>query len=331
MRRFMTEQFRIVTAVFKRLLARKSFWIVLCLLPTLLIGLGILNKDEENGLRAAVYCEEKGLVGSLEDQTNPDFVLVETVDEVKQLVLTGKVECGYVIPKDLFEAFRKDDWNWKISVYEGSHSMFTGLINEVLFSEIFEQVSVDWYLQYMEDKLDTEAAEKETAGKERLQQILAGEETFRVQTIRLAEAKTQDANDVSGQEGIISVKDIEAVLLYLMSLLTITDVVRDREKGRFRKSMQPYAAFWTIFVPVFLVGLTGLPWLGIVTCLKMIGVTVLYALALNVLIRKSGWMYGLIPVLFVASLVCCPVFVDMGTLFPNITWIKWLFPLSFCL
>lgn len=331
MRRFMTEQFRIATAVFKRLLVRKSFWIVLCLLPTLLIGLGILNKDEENGLRAAVYCEEKGLVGSLEGQTNPTFVFVETIDEVKQLVLTGKVECGYVIPDDLFEAFQEDDWNWKISVYEGSHSMFTGLVNEVLFSAIFEQVSVDWYLQYMEDKLDTEAAEKETAGKERLQQILAGEETFRVQTIRLAEVKTQDANDVSGQEGIISVKDIAAVLLYLMSLLTITDVVRDREKGHFRKSMQPYAAFWTIFVPVFLVGLTGLPWLGIVTCLKMIGVTVLYALALNVLIRKSGWMYGLIPVLFVASLVCCPVFVDMGTLFPNITWIKWLFPLSFCL
>ena len=331
MRRLMTEQFRIVTAVFKRLLARKSFWIVLCLLPTLLIGLGILNKDEENGLRAAVYCEEKGLVGSLEGQTNPVFVFVETIDEVKQLVLTGKVECGYVIPDDLFEAFQEDDWNWKISVYEGSHSMFTGLVNEVLFSAIFEQVSVEWYLQYMEDKLSAEAGGKETAGKERLQQILAGEETFRVQTIRLANGESQDTNAVSEQEGIISVKDIAAVLLYLLSLLTITDVVRDREKGRFRKSMQPYAAFWTIFVPVFLVGLTGLPWLGIVTCLKMIGVTVLYAWALNVLIRKSGWMYGLIPVLFVASLVCCPVFVDMGTLFPNITWIKWLFPLSFCL
>lgn len=331
MKRLMTEQFRIATVVFKRLLARKSFWIIVSLLPILLIGLGILNKEEETGLRAAVYCEEASLAESLKSQTKPAFVLVKSVDEVKSLVLTGKAECGYVIPKDLFEAFLEDDWNWKVTVYEGSHSMFTGLINEVLFSMIFERASVDWYLQYMEDKLGVAASGFEIAGKEKLQQILEGEETFRVQTIRLADGETQDVNDITGQEGIVSAKDVVAILLYLMSLLTVMEVARDREKGYFRKHMRLSAAFWTIFIPVLLVGLVGLPWIGIAKCLTMVGVTVLYAWILSIMIRKSGWMYGLTPALFALSLVCCPVFVDMGALFPNLAWIKWLFPLSFCL
>ena len=331
MKRLMTEQIRIATAVFKRLLARKSFWIIFCLIPIFLIGLGILNKEEETGLRAAVYCEEASLAESLKSQTNPAFVLVESVDEVKRLVLTGKAECGYVIPEDLFEAFLEDDWNWKVTAYEGPHSMFTGLMNEVLFSIIFERVSVDWYLQYMEDKLGLAASETEIAGKERLQQILEGEQTFRVQTIRLTDGEPQDISDLSDQEGIVSAKDVVAILLYLMSLLTVMEVARDREKGYFRKHMRLSAAFWTIFIPVLLVGLAGLPWIGIATCLAMVGVTVVYAWVLSIMVRKSRWMYGLIPALFVASLVCCPVFADMGALFPNLSWIKWLFPLSFCL
>ena len=330
MKRVLVEEFRILSVVLKRLLTRKSFWVILCLLPILLLAVEGLDRDEEIGLRAALYCEETDLLESLLESENPTFYLVETVEELKNHVLRGKAECGYVIPSDLFEAFTEDDWNWKVTVYEGPDSMFTELINEVLFEKIYAKVSVDWYVSYMEDKLNANLEETAQDVEETLLQVLSGGETFRVQTVRLQNGEIVNEDDTT-KEGIISVKDVAAVMIYLMSLLAVTEALQDKEKGHFRKQRQFSAATWTVGIPVFIIGLASLPWIGLKAYFTMAFVTTVYGLILYLFVPKSRWMQGLIPVLFIAGLVCSPVFVDMESFFPIFAWIKWLFPLAFCL
>ena len=354
------EQFLVYKLTLKRLLTRKSFWILLILLPILLVGISKLEQGNEETLKAVVYCREERLIPLLEDLENPCFYFVDTEEELKRQVLTGKAECGYVIPEDLLEAFEQEDWYWKVEVYEGSHSMFTKLINEVLFSRVYELVSVDWYEAFVEDTLVTDVTNIPEEIQKKLSQILANEETFRVQTIRLtkgAEIGEPDEGYVETGEkgsfgtGRISAKGVVAIMLYLMSLLAIMDVVKDREKRHFKVGVQLPASFWTIFHPVMLVGVSGFFSLLLTGCLvsgKVSGdfyrillditayiglllVTVAYALMLSFFVRKSNWMYGLTPVLFAAGLVCCPVFVDLGAVFPIFHWIKWLFPFAFYL
>lgn len=335
MKREMKKHGLVARMTLKRLFTRKSFWLILCLMPVFLFGLDALSKEEEDALRAVVYCPQQELTERLSEESNPGFYFVESVEEVKEQVLTGKAECGYVIPENLPESFREDDWYWQIEVYEGSHSMFTGLINEVLFSRIFELVSTDWYLQFAGEKLSIDSMQELQAVRDKLEEVFAKGETFQVQTIRLTdenipgdekESADRTAGDAQvSSRGMISAEGVVAVLLYLMSLLAVMDVARDREKGHFRKEIRPSAAFWTIWHPVVLVGIVG----G--AGLLLIFMTVVYALLLSLLVRKSEWMYGLTPVLFMAGLVCCPIFVDLGDFFPFFQWMKWLFPFGFCL
>lgn len=330
MRRFLMEEIRIFTVVFKRFLTRKSFWVILCLLPFLLVGVERLGTEEDAGLRAVLYCEEDGLKESLAKQDALSFDFVDSIEELKQQVLSGTAECGYVITDDLFEAFEKDDWSWKVTVYEGPDSMFTQVISEVLFEKIYEQVSVDWYISFMKENLETAKAQSEEEIRETLKQVLLSDETFQIETIRLR-GETKAGIEKAQGENIISVRDVTAVLLYLMSLLAVMDVLNDREKGHFRRQKRLSSAIWTIALPVCIIGLVSVHWIGWEIYLGMSVVIVAYALILSFFVRKTRWMYGLIPVLFIASLVCCPVFVDIGSFFPLFVWIKWLFPLGFCL
>lgn len=340
MNRKVREQLLACKLTLKRLLTRKNFWVMLVLLPLLLICISQMQEESKGLLRAAVYCREEALKPLLTQQDDVDFFFVESVEEVKRQVLAGKAECGYVIPEDLYEAFEEDDWSWKVEVYEGPHSMFTKLIDEVMFSRIFEQVSVDWYGRFMEGKLSEEVSDMPGELQEKLADVFAGRETFQIQTVSLTEFTPSDREE-SWKDAGIRAEGIVAVMLYLMSLLSLMDVVKDREQEHFRRQIRLPAAFWTIFHPVAMVGVSGLAALCLTQTgmhaedigryLALIVVTVLYALLLSVIVRKSNWLYGFIPVLFIAGFVCCPVFVDLGMVFPVFGWIKWLFPFAFYL
>jgi len=352
------EHFLICKMTLKRLMARKSFWVILILLPILLFGVAKLESSSSGVLSAVVYCREEALNPLLEESESPRFYFASSEEEVKEQVLLGKAECGYVIPEDLFEAFEGGDWYWKVDVYEGSHSMLTKLINEVLFSRIFEAVSVNWYEAFVEEKTAAERFDVSKDISDKLTEIFESGETFRIETIRLTdeteevkESVSQAENDEKTGAGRISAKAVVAVMLYLVSLLAVMDVVKDREKRHFRAGMHLSAAFWTIFHPVMLVGASGLVTLlltdsvlhggrrgtvgnvlsDIMSYILLLLIIVIYALVLSFCLRKADRMYGLIPVFFVAGLVCCPVFVDLSMFFPIFGWIKWLFPFAFYL
>lgn len=352
-----TRKLAIVWALtLKRLAYTKSLWVVVLLVPVLLLGIQLLEKDTEQGLTAAVYAEDSFWRDYITSDEKIAFYFVETLEQLKTEVLKGNAECGYVLSKNLLDSFARDDWYWEIEVYESADSMFTKLINEVVFSRIFQVVSTDWYLEYMESLLKETKSDVSTEQiVQALSQDLLGEETFHVETIRvdsLGQITTDEdikEEAVKGKDAglgntgsLLSGKGVVAALVYLTSLLAVMQTVRDRERGYFPLKLRCWAALWTIFNPTVLVAFVGLVGLWITEAnfsvsresFALLGLSVLatlYGMVLSVLVRRERLMYGVIPALFVACLVCCPVFVDLGSVVPVLNWIEKLFPVAFYL
>ena len=66
------------------------------------------------------------------------FYECESEDELKAEVLSGKAECGYLIPSDIFESLASGDTKKKVQVYISPASTQTYIINETVYSEIFK-------------------------------------------------------------------------------------------------------------------------------------------------------------------------------------------------
>lgn len=325
----------------KRVFVRKSFWVVLFLMPILLVAIQGMEREQEQGLRAVVYSEEAIWQEYLPRNGIPSFYFVDSLDELKTEVLRGSAECGYYLQEGLLKAFAEDDWYWKVEVYESSQSMFTKLLNEALFSSLFQVVSTEWYLEYMEGCFEEAGVSaSEMAVLDVLSQNMLNGETFQVETVRLSE--TEKLQQEKTEDGLLSARSVVAMMVYLVSLLAVMDVVKDREKRHFPAKQRGWATFCTIFHPTLLVAIAGGVgiwmtemgvgiWSELLSLLSLIVLTTLYGMLLSLLVRRERWMYGVVPVLFVGALVCCPVFVDLGSVMPIFQWIEKLFPMAFYL
>ncbi len=364
MRQRIKERIIVWKLTLKRTLVRKSFWLVILLLPVVLLGMQKLEAGESKGLCAVVYTEDKIWQEQLAQSENPTFYFVDSMAQLEMEVLRGNAECGYHIPEELLKDFAGDDWYWKVEVYESPQSMFTEVINEALFRHIFQVVSSEWYLGYMEERLkEAGVSTSEDKILQTLSKKLLSDETFRVETIRVAEVDSAglvnldgeqqngserkeselDASQESAQSGSqLSVRGVVAVMIYLTSLLAMMDVVRDREKNHFPMKLRPWAAFCTLCIPTFVVAFVGMvamlllgviefAWGEILDLVLLVLLSTFYGMGVSLIVRKERWMYGVIPVLFVASLICCPVFVDLERWIPVFGWIEKLFPVAFYL
>lgn len=221
----------------KRLFLKKSFWITLLITVFIAAALTRLERTSERVLYAAVYAEEEDLARRLQEYEGlVRFFLCESEEEVKQNVLQGKAECGYVLQEDLQEKILEGKGNWSIEVYEGSDSTLTWAVNEVLFEKVFYEITTDWYEEYIAENavfMNTveelgEEAVREAAAEAFLEKLSDGS-TFTLERSRLQAPKTE------GQQGSVSYPVLGGVsLCILLCMLTgVWDALTDRKKGRF--------------------------------------------------------------------------------------------------
>ena len=128
--------------LFKRLIYQKSLWV--CLSATVIISAAVASAERNSRtyIPAAVY-DEKGVFedGLAAHEGLVDFVTCENEDEVKRLVLSGDAECGYVLPQELPED--------QITVYEDGDAVASRVVDEVLYSILFEKTAYSWFTDYI--------------------------------------------------------------------------------------------------------------------------------------------------------------------------------------
>lgn len=136
----------------KRMLYRKSFWCSLIVITLLSIGLVSLEKQSETSITAAFYDESgewEQLLSNYDGYIQ--FVACESEAEVRELVLYDEVECGYYIPVDFRDRLQNGN-AWKsIAFYKDADAIMADTVNEILFEQLFANLSREWFLTYMEN------------------------------------------------------------------------------------------------------------------------------------------------------------------------------------
>lgn len=339
----------------KRLFHRKSFLICLIGIPLIIAGIQAGVGYQEPVLQAAFYMEpdtngqideyRSELADLLKNEKGRvQFRECASEEILKKQVLSGKAECGYILQEDLQKRIEKADWDHLVPVLQSPRSVLTDTINEVFYGKIYEKVSVDRYAGYIAKSLDGKISEEQVV--EKLRARMTDDSTFRVQYKTIDEAGTpvQDQTpELSYTDRVI--KGTAAVLILLCGLAGGLDWLEDREKRRFQKKFDQLGAgiltimvsvIWAVLIVIIsMVVMRVCSWNSLVPeagKLLLYGILVTgYACGIAWLFRSRRKLAAAIPVILIGSVVCSPLFMDLGQLYPVFKVLEKLFPVTYYL
>ena len=243
----------------KRTLHKKSIWICMAVVAVLSAVIVEAEKESETEIKAAVYDETGAYTALLEAHEGlVDFVILDSSEQVRQAVLKGEAECGYLLPAGLSDNMMAHRANWSVTVYQDADAVTVPIVNEVIFEKIFQHVSCRWFEDYLvqnslirengvsQDRLDS-------LMKDSLDGQLNATFAFEIEHTGngngVVQAKEQEAS-----YPVVAVLVIAVILCGLQGLLQVIADIRDR---RFYKRNRLKMAVITIILPMMLGVFTG--------------------------------------------------------------------------
>lgn len=231
---------------FRRLLQNRGFW--LCLLVTSVSSFVILQAEEKSDtvIYAAFYTENESYAGLLTAYEGlVQFCQMDSEEAVKRQVVSGEAEYGCVIPADMGRSMQAADYGSSVQVWEAEDAVFTGMIDEVVFSLLYQESAQEWFGGYME-ALGCSGSEAEDA----LLRRLADGSTFSFERQVLQSTQSQDSGEATYPLWII------AVLQTLLCGLTgLVQTLRDRRRHYAYKRSYVVSGIIAVILPMLVAAL----------------------------------------------------------------------------
>lgn len=352
----------------KRLLKRPVYLIILLLMPLTVFLLSRTQAESPSGIRAMLYAEggdwneredllDKIIGRLLAEDATVRFTLVESEEELKRAVLKQEVDCGYVFPEDFSERLRNDDWKRSVTFYCGEDTMIPMLVNELLYTSVFQVYSADAFIDYMGTVYGEEAGGRinaENKTEELLNLYLTNGSTF---SFAYYGESAEEGNDDQAYEdyiketkktadltaGVVPVRGMLALFMMLSAFCGLVDHKRDHEAGRFVWVKNKQAVqFMMILIPTTGAALVSLlcirasgSWQGIgmeiaSVIFYMFALTA-YMMIWGLLFRSEHAVVASVPFLMIATILFCPVFWNLKSVLPVLQIMEKLFPVSWYL
>lgn len=349
----------------KRLWRQPAYIGLLVLIPILGYAVSAMEQGERGGAEVSV-CVEKGTWSSqikdgLQTQNADsvlEFVLCDDAETVEYSVVSGTADCGFVIPADIEERVMEEDWRKCITVYETAESSITGMAKERISGVIFQLYSEQCYGDYME-QISKDIAEFAVDAYE---VHLTDDSTFGFRYMN-DNQYSQYNSDADGtyDTAVFPIKGVLAVVIFISGMCGMLEYDKDRQDKRFLRIAPNWLTYavdvWmtTLFVSVAVVvclwisdgvrawdeGFSIAELLSVWSVnvwLSQIGqlivyqcIIVLYCSILSMILRRPETIAAAIPILSLGSLVCAPVFINLGAYLPVFAVLEKLFPVTYYL
>lgn len=247
----------------KRLLTRKVF--LAGLLAAVCLSAAAVRAEEHSDtvIRAAVCTGEESLKTLLCSGGGlVDFVLCDTEEKVKRLVMQGDAECGYVLQDGLLTDIAEGRGSWTVTVYRGADFVLTDVVNEVLFERLFYRISSEWYeellvgLPYFAQGAEPWGEEQiRRAAGDALARKMTDQSTFAFETRYLSAGGWENEPLQSGTDEkgttvpAYPVRAVAAGCLGFCVLFGVIQVWEDQRKHRFPAKNRRYTAAMTVLLP----------------------------------------------------------------------------------
>lgn len=339
----------------KRILKKPMFQITILLIPILLFLLFTFNKSSDSLVRVALISGNdeysQNFVKDLLDSSNHVISYYQCYDEsqMRKDVLTGKAECGYIMPDDMprkIAQFSSKKKQGIITAIVKKESISTKIVNEIIYGRLFSEraypVLKDFINEKQPDRLTSAEDEKmyDAFSKYLIEPLMF--------SFEYADGSKNDLlnnDDSSHNYYMLPVRGILSVLILVSSMSGVLMLSNDDRKntwGFIRLSKRPAFNYFYIFMsilPIAICSLAAIFITGISTnVLNEIRLMVLYTLLLTgfssllkALIKNIYVLCSLIPVTVLLSLIICPVFIDIGSIVPQSRFIRLFLPTNYYL
>ena len=221
-----------------------------------------MEQDSKTQIRVAVWDMSGDYVEMLEAYDGLVlFERYESDEAVRDAVLRGNAECGYVLPETLAEDMTAMRADGEIFVYQDADAVAVPVVNEILFERIFRQVSLGWFEQYVSqnsiiNELGTDAAELRQIAEDCFDRELLEGTTFRFEIRRLDAGAVSAGDDSSGvdkeQRTVYPVYVVAAIAVLLCALQGIWQVITDVRERNFYKRNRLAVSALTLLLPLMM-------------------------------------------------------------------------------
>lgn len=349
----------------KRMGKHPAYWVFLLLFPAaifavpkfnraaveeqILVGYAVEEAEQADSGKEALY-NSRRLIILLENKLGEEglFRYIKYVDkhEMQEDIATGKLSCGVFFDGDFSERLREQDYRHCITLYLPEGMNVGGMVQEDIFSRVYQVYSAVWYAELLEDQgyqiKPEEALQKFTEYQKEGKVFAVNYEVCR----KSGKPLSMEGNTQKGIS-VLSLRSVLAFLTLLSASLGALDTGRDRKRNTgkgltFRYTLVMAAAGAPILpATLFLAGgmlfhtirMTGLQ----TQILPEIGSALLYGFVLWLLaVFVSRFipvklLEGIMPCFLLIILLCCPIFFDLGETIPLLGHLSKVFPITWYL
>ena len=269
------------------------------------------------------------------------FTAYDSVSDLREAVIRDEIQCGYVLPDNLQTLILEDRLQNSVTVYEAPDALLTSVINELVVSTFFQEISFETLIHDTVDSgLFSAMSEDEIRAAIRpvYDTYNNGNYTLQFDYNRTIEADSlepdRSAYLLSPCMGFV------ALFIFIAAFAGCVVWYQDRDRGAFGSMPKRRIHFLRFFyglIPTLLccfsgclflwiMDLSAASWTGFLRLLLYSLLTVLSAWLLSGLIPHMLTFTALIPVLTLGGVICTPMFFSAETWLPVLAYVKYLFP-----
>ncbi len=352
----------------KRMIKKPAYLLLLIVLPILSVTMIRLEQsgDDSTGVTVGILFEKEGQEEITQDDKEWNqrfFSFLSEQDSVIRFqsyekrtsllrdIEKGELDCGVIVPMDIRERIMTDKWQDSLIIYKTSSTSVTEIVKERIAAAVFTFYSEESYVNYVESSnifQETEGNSDRTAeisefAKEAYETHLTDGSTFAFQY----HGESYDSNAVEQVTDTANpgfrLKGVFAVCIFLSGLCGLLTDWNDRRERRFVRMVPEWVTTAVnIWVPTIYTSVISLLSLLVTGQLTGIGkelchlvfyqfLIVVYCSIIRVIIRKQEQLAAAIPILTLASIVCCPVWIRLAVYLPVFHVLEKLFPVTYYL
>lgn len=347
----MKKQRLMLLLIVKRLFKNPLFIVTICLIPVLVLGLRFTAGNGDSLLRVAIFTpssDAESTEHQLADHllhtsgTAITFYRADSEESLRLDVADGTAACGYIFPDHLSEKLKVMGSSPKpvVTAIRQKNEVRTKLIDELVYSGIYEFLSFDILSGFIAQKTGEDHSPEL---KQRFKSYQKGQAFFEFEYADGSKNATLQSENADYM--LFPIRGMTAVLLLLAGMVGSLLWYADRKArlfARFSMREQRQAELITITVPVAFAGISSLLSIfltgissGILNelllMLLLLFDVVAFCRFLCQLLPNTDQMLACIPVFTAGSLIVCPVFANLSSVLPVLSYLSWLTPVSWYL
>lgn len=344
----------------KRILKNIPFLLLLLLFPLCMFSLSRTFDTTEDSRIAVGLCltTEDALAQNVcEKLVNGTdslfaFSMIDSEEELIKQIQSNQLECGYLFQEELEEELNRSHLKNLITVYVSESTTCTGVLNELVYANLFEEYSLSILKELLADAghlpfTDAEADNlslppvTETTIEEYYRSHLTDNSTFRFD-IRFVSGKDTVSAALTGISSATTplFRGLASLFLLLCGFLSLLTAYQDEKNGLYAKLYGTKRIFYpritqlTYLLPSGISCLLGLVlsdtakvwYLETVALLCYMAILLLFYNLLGAVIRNHTALCAAFPMILLCTLIFTPVIADLTAFFPWLKAVRYALP-----